>query len=100
LMAELGDDHSHFLSPADVAADNDERQGKTDYVGIGVLIQPAPEKERIMLLSVLPGSSAEHGGLKQHDSILAIDGTPVFENGIDRSLYVRGPECSAVTLST
>jgi carboxyl-terminal processing protease len=46
----------------------------------------------------LPDSSAEHGGLKQHDSILAIDGMPISENGIDYSLRVRGPECSAVML--
>lgn len=99
LMVELGDDHSSFLSPVEVKASNAELNGQTDYVGIGVLINPVPKKERATILSILPDSSAEHGGLKQHDSILAIDGIPITENGIDYSLRVRGPECSAVRLS-
>src|SRR5262249_54558931 len=69
-----------------------------DYVGIGVLISPMPEKGHVTILSILPDSSAEHGGLKQHDNILAIDGVPIAENGVDYSLRVRGPECSAVRL--
>ena len=95
---ELDDEHSSFLSPADVAAANAELAGENDYVGIGVLILPMPEKGRITLLSVLPGSAAERGGLKQHDSILAVDGHPVIEDGREYSMRVRGPECSAVRL--
>lgn len=94
----LDDQHSSFLSPLDVKAANEELAGENDYVGIGVLILPMPEKERITLLSVLPGSSADRGGLKQHDSILAIDGDPIIEDGVEYSLRVRGPECSAVVL--
>jgi carboxyl-terminal processing protease len=97
-MGELGDEHSSFLSPVEVKASNAELGGHNDYVGIGVYIRPMPEKGRTTLLSILPDSSAEHGGLKPHDSILAIDGVPIAENGIDYSLRVRGPECSAVTL--
>jgi carboxyl-terminal processing protease len=99
LVTSLGDDHSSFLSPVDVAASNAELEGNIDYVGIGVLILPMPQKGRVTLLSVLPGSSAEHGGLKQHDSILAVDGMPIAQNGIDYSIRVRGPECSAVRLT-
>lgn len=98
LMIDLNDDHSSFLSPVDVAESNAELDGKVDYVGIGMLIQPMPEKGKVTLLSVLPGSSAEHGGLKEHDSILEIDGTPISEDGVDYSLRIRGPECSAVRL--
>jgi len=98
LVTALNDDHSSFLSPVDVAASNAELNGENDYVGIGILILPMPQKGRVTLLSVLPDSSAEHGGLKPHDNILAIDGLPIAENGIDYSLRVRGPECSAVKL--
>lgn len=94
LMDELKDDHSSFLSPVEVAASKAELNGKIDYVGIGVLIQVLPQKGKITLLSVLPGSSADHGGLKAHDSILAVDGIPV--KSMSDSLRVRGPECSAV----
>jgi len=99
LVTALNDDHSSFLSPVDVAASKAQLEGKIDYVGIGVLVLPVPKKGRITLLSVLPGSSAEHGGLKQHDSILAADGAPIIQNGIEYSILVRGPECSAVRLS-
>jgi len=98
LMIELGDEHSSFLSPVGVAASNAELSGQVDYVGIGILIRPMVEKKRITLLSIIPDSSAEHGGLKQHDSILAVDGIPIVEDGKEYSLRVRGPECSAVTL--
>jgi carboxyl-terminal processing protease len=97
-MIELGDEHSSFLSPAGVAASNAELNGQIDYVGIGVLIHPMPQKGKVSLLYVLPGSSAENGGLKQHDSILSVDGTPIIEEGRDYTLRVRGPECSAVVL--
>jgi carboxyl-terminal processing protease len=98
-VSELADEHSHFLSPAEVAASNLELLGQNDYVGIGILILPMIEKERLTILSILPGSSAEQGGLKQHDSILAVDGVPIVQNGVAHTEWVRGPECSAEVLT-
>jgi C-terminal peptidase prc len=95
----LGDEHSHFESPAEVAASETELSGQNDYVGIGILVQPLPDKGRVTILSVFPNSSAEHGGLKQHDSILAVDGNPIVENGVAYTHRVRGPECSAAVLT-
>jgi carboxyl-terminal processing protease len=52
------------------------------------------------LLSVIEGSPAEKAGLKAHDSIFEIDGTPVqLEEGITAINRVRGPAGSSVTLS-
>ncbi len=99
LVSLLGDEHSSFLSPVELAASDAELAGENNYVGIGVLVLPMLEKKRLTLLSVFPGSSAEHGGLKQHDDILAVDGIPLFENGEVHSERVRGPECSAVVLT-
>ncbi len=99
LITKLNDEHSSFLSPVEQAASESELSGQNDYVGIGILVLPLPEKKRLTLLSVFPGSSAEHGGLKQHDSILAVDGIPLVENGEAHSERVRGPECSAVVLT-
>jgi carboxyl-terminal processing protease len=98
-LAELADEHSNFLSPVEVEASEAELSGENDYVGIGVLVLPMVEKNRLTVLSVLPGSSADEGGVKQHDSILAVDGIPVVENGEGHSERVRGPECSAVVLT-
>jgi carboxyl-terminal processing protease len=99
LVSELGDKHSQFQSPAQVAESNAELSGQNDYVGIGVLILPLVEKGRVTILSVFPNSSAEHSGLKQHDSILAVDGIPIVEGDQAYPQRVRGPECSALTLT-
>ena len=58
-----------------------------------------PEKGRLALLLVFPGSSAEHAGLKPHDSLLAVDGKPLVENGQAVPQLVRGPECSTSVLT-
>lgn len=71
------------------------------YEGIGAFIgfDPAPEPH-IILLSVMGGSPAEKAGLKAHDSILAIDGSPILlEEGINAVQRVRGPSGSTVMLT-
>jgi carboxyl-terminal processing protease len=99
LVNELGDEHSHFESPVEVSASEVELSGATDYVGIGVLVKPLTEKGRVTILSVFHDSAAEHGGLKQHDSILAVDGVPIVEGEEAYPHRVRGPECTAVVLT-
>jgi carboxyl-terminal processing protease len=99
LINELGDNHSQYLSSAEVAASDAQLAGKNNYVGIGVEILPMPEKGRLSLLLVFPGSSAKHAGLKTHDSLLAVDGRPLVENGQLVPQLVRGPECSTTVLT-
>jgi carboxyl-terminal processing protease len=99
LISELGDDHSYYQSPVIVAAADAELAGVNDYVGIGVVIKPMLPKNLMTILTVLPGSSAEHAGLKPHDSLLAVDGIPLVENGNTYPQRVRGPECSAVVVT-
>jgi carboxyl-terminal processing protease len=96
---ELGDEHSNFISPVEVAALNAELAGTGEYVGVGFYMIPMVEKNRISIISIFPDSPAEHSGLKPHDSILAIDGLPVVQNGIERSVIILGEECSAVVLT-
>ena len=99
LINELGDDHSQFESPAQVAASNAELAGHNDYVGIGVQILPLPAKGLLSILQVFPGSSADHAGLKPHDNLLAVDGLPLVKNGVASAQLVRGPACSAAVLT-
>jgi carboxyl-terminal processing protease len=99
LIDELQDEHSHFQSPAAVAASDAELAGRNDYVGIGVQFLPMPDKGSLSILLVFPGSAAEHAGLKPHDSLLAADSLPLMENGIPYPQRVRGPACSAVVLT-
>ena len=99
MILELGDEHSQFLSPVVVALSEAELAGNNEFVGIGAYLLPQVEKGRGTIISVYPDSPAEHSGLKPHDSILAVDGLPLVENGGARPHRMRGPECSAVRLT-
>ena len=98
-VKRLGDEHSYFQSPVNVAASKAELAGVNNYVGVGALFKPMPEKKRVAILAVMPDSSAEHGGLQQHDAVLAVDGVPMVENGKVYQQRTRGPECSAAVLT-
>jgi carboxyl-terminal processing protease len=99
LISSLGDDHSYFLDPQQVAQQNDEYQGKHDYVGIGIMVSGVPERRHAVILSVFPGSPAEAAGLQPRDSIISVDGTPILdENGYLRDI-VRGPEGTTIDIS-
>jgi C-terminal peptidase prc len=99
LIMALGDEHSRFDSPVDVAEEQAQLNGTSQFVGIGVLVIPEIEKGRISVGGVFPGSPAEHSGLQPHDSLLAVDGLPIVQNGQVYTYRVRGPECSAERLT-
>jgi C-terminal peptidase prc len=99
MIFRLGDEHSVFLSPQEVLQEEAEFSGNNDYVGIGALVIPVPERERAAILITFPGSPAEEAGLKSHDSILTIDGEPILdEDGFLKDI-IRGPQGSRVTLT-
>jgi carboxyl-terminal processing protease len=99
LITSLGDDHSTFETPSEVAASTAELAGQNDFVGIGVLVEPLPEFGRVALLVVFPDSPAQHEGLRSHDSILEVDGAPIVVDGVAHPDWVRGPECTMVVLT-
>jgi carboxyl-terminal processing protease len=97
-IRRLGDKHSSFESPVKAAAVKAQLAGQNNYVGVGALFQSLAETKRVTILAVIPDSPAEHSGLRQHDSLLEVDGLPLVEN---EKMYphTRGPECSAATLT-
>jgi len=99
LVLRLGDEHSYFQTPAEIAAEQATIEGQFDFVGIGVLVQPRIGKGLGTILAVLPGSPAERSGLRPHDNILAIDGVQSAEGGIPQQQLLRGPACSQVVLT-
>ncbi len=99
MIFRLGDDHSAFLSPEAVKQEDSEFSGENNFVGIGVLNAPVPERKRITIILVFPDSPAEQAGLKAHDSILAVDGEPIIdEDGVRRNL-LRGPADTQITVT-
>jgi carboxyl-terminal processing protease len=96
MIEELGDEHSFFLSPQNVAESEAELRGDIEFVGVGIYGQPDFERDRLIVVSTFPGSPAEYGGIQHHDSILLVDGQTIDENFSNR---LRGPQCSAVVLT-
>jgi carboxyl-terminal processing protease len=96
MITELGDEHSFFLSPAEVKESEAELKGDVNFVGVGIYGEPDFARQRLIVISTYPGSPAEHAGIQDHDSILFIDKQPVKE---DFSNLLRGPQCSAVMLT-
>jgi carboxyl-terminal processing protease len=96
MITELGDEHSFFLSPAQVKESDDELKGDVNFVGVGIYGEPDFARQRLIVISTYPGSPAEHAGIQDHDSILFIDKHPVKE---DFTTLLRGPQCSAVMLT-
>ncbi|HEU4384121.1 MAG TPA: carboxypeptidase regulatory-like domain-containing protein [Anaeromyxobacteraceae bacterium] len=80
------------LSPVEAG-----EEPRVELAGIGVQFTPRGEALRIM--AVLPGGGAAEAGLLVGDEILAVDGRPVSELGMEGSAQaIRGPEGSTVTL--
>ncbi|MBI5959314.1 MAG: PDZ domain-containing protein [Chloroflexi bacterium] len=97
MLNELGDQHSYFQSPAEVAEDEAALASGQNFVGIGALFNPIPGTDHAAIMVVFPGSPAAEAGLLPHDSMLSVDGGPIRdERGISRT---RGPEGSPVTVT-
>lgn len=96
MIEELGDEHSFFMSPAEVVESEAELRGDIEFVGVGIYSQPDFDRGRLTVVSTFPGSPAEYGGIQDHDSILSVDGQPITE---DFSVRIGGPQCSAVILT-
>lgn len=96
MIEELGDEHSFFLSPIEVAESEAELRGELEFVGVGIYGNTDLERERVIVVSTFPGSPAEYGGIQHHDTILLVDGQAIDEEFGDR---LRGPQCSAVVLT-
>lgn len=99
LEAELPAGSLVYESRADRIAR--ETADTSSYEGIGAFVGFSEEPEpHIILLDVIEGSPAEQAGLKAHDSIFEIDGSPILlEEGITAVDRVRGPAGSSVMLS-
>ena len=97
LLSAVGDtDHTRFLTPQDLAAENSSLSGSV--VGIGAemsTVNGAP-----VIQSVIPGSPAEKAGLLGGDTVLSVDGVTTEGLSVDTVVSkIRGDAGTTVKLS-
>jgi C-terminal peptidase prc len=99
MLAELPDGAATWQTRAERL--EAERRNTERFEGIGTFVAFRDEPEpRMVVLSVMPDSPAEQGGLAAHDSILAVDNLPItLEEGPRVVERIRGPAGSPVTLT-
>ncbi|NNJ09720.1 PDZ domain-containing protein [Chloroflexales bacterium ZM16-3] len=100
MIDSLGDDHSRFESPQDVAEQDAEFSGKLRYGGIGAEIRDVDEGG--LVSSVVPGGPAERAGIRPRDVITSINSIPYINDeafGPDGPIsQVRGQPGTGVRL--
>ncbi len=90
MVALLRDDHSRFVPPQAVVAEDRLTSGREEQVGIGV--STLRLSDGLLIQHVFPNSPAERAGLQPRDRIVAIDGR-TFTLG-----SIEGPVGSRVRL--
>jgi carboxyl-terminal processing protease len=100
MLAELPEDTVNWQSRQERLELELASQEDT-YEGIGAFVSYRADPEpHIILVEVIVGSPAEVAGLKDRDSIYAVDNVPItIEEGMDVIQRVRGPAGSDVLLS-
>jgi C-terminal peptidase prc len=101
MIVRLGDEHSRFMSPQEVAAEESRFNNVQRYGGIGAEVRDTEEGG--LIVKVAPGSPAEQSGLQPRDLIVLVEGTPftdpdAFGPGGPISV-IRGEPGSSVTLT-
>lgn len=94
MVSLLGDEHSRFVPPGDVAGEQRAASGGEMRVGIGVMTRMTTDG--LLIQQVFPNSPARQARLFPHDYIIAIDGEPCTPTSC-RNL--TGPDGSQVRLT-
>jgi carboxyl-terminal processing protease len=95
MLAEL-DPHSQFLDPREYEEIRISTSGT--FTGVGLEVQT--DSGRISVVNPIEGTPAERAGILPGDTILSIDGEPVDNGNVSRTiLRMRGPVGSHVRLT-
>ena len=100
-MLHVLDPHSNFYDPKAFAQMREDQHGH--YYGVGMQIQPQPDKNgvlKIVVLAPFEGTPAFNAGIKPGDVILAVDGKST--DGMDSAGVaglLKGPKGTHVAVS-
>jgi len=93
-MLHVLDPHSNFYDPKAFAQMREDQHGK--YYGVGMSIQPQPDKDgviHVVVLAPFEGTPAFKAGIRPGDAILSIDGKTA--DGLDSTAVasmLKGPK--------
>jgi len=96
MVDSLGDPHSSYMDPDEYLQANLPLDG--EYEGIGAWVDA--DGTFLTIISAMPGSPAERGGLQPGDQVIGVDGEDV--TGLDGNLVIRrvlGPAGTSVRLT-
>lgn len=99
MIFRLGDDHSRYLNPQQVADEQAKYAGKQDYAGIGIILAAVQDQGHATVVLTFPGGPADEAGIMARDSIFLVDGKPILDNSGSIKDLIRGPEATRVTLT-
>src|ERR1700686_1066711 len=94
-VAGLNDRFSHYLSPREFRGFNEP----ASFTGIGVEVDPAPQRAGLRIARVFDSSPAARAGLKPGDLIVAVNGQPLKGLPAQRdTTLIKGPPNTTVRL--
>jgi carboxyl-terminal processing protease len=99
MVKEIGDCHTGFSTPAQVAEANQRQDGVVRFAGIGVRIK-RKKGEPAFVSELIAGGSAGKAGLKPGDALTAVDGVDITDLALDDiAARIRGKEGSSVKIT-
>lgn len=98
MMEATGDKYSVYYDPEEYQQFLEHFE--SSFTGIGVQVELSAETGLVTVVAPFKGSPGERAGLRQGDTILAVDGTDVRGYTLDETVaLIRGPEGTQVTLT-
>ena len=97
MLLPLGDPYTRLLRPSDYGALQSNTQGTVNGVGLQLALR-SPDQQ-VVVIAPLDGSPAAEAGIASGSVVLAVDGMPTTELGLEGTASrLRGPSGSEVLL--
>ena len=99
MVKEIGDCHTGFTTPAQLAEQNQRMDGTIRFAGIGIRIK-RKTGEPAVVYELIEGGAAGKAGIKPGDALLKADGVDLSDMPLDEiAARIRGKEGSSVKLT-
>ena len=98
MLGELGDPYTRLLRPKDYAAIKNSTSGNLS--GVGLQLGPDDQQDQVVVISALDGSPAADAEIASGAYLLAVDGQPISDLGLEGAANaLRGEVGTQVVLT-